>query len=105
MTAWIQYSRTRKINILTELMEDASPIVRSLTAETIGMKKNRELTPYLLAHLSDQSQEVLEQVITAIGRLGDPVAEKPLTELLSHPTPRVRGLAALALGELDVSED
>ena len=91
--------------VLIELLEDQSTVVRALAAETIGLKGARKLVPYLLAHLSEPNREVLEQVLTALGKLGDPLAEKPLIEMLNHPEPRVRGLAALALGELEPPGD
>ena len=90
-------------NILTELLEDESPLVRSLAAETIGMRRDRSMVPYLLAHLGEKAQEVLEQVILALGKIGDPVAEKPLIEMLRQPEPRIRGLVLLALGDLEFS--
>lgn len=89
---------------LTDLLEDQSPLVRALAAETVGMKGDRSMVPYLLAHLGETEQEVLEQVVHALGKLGDPVAEKPLIEMLRHPEPRIRGLVLLALGDLDFPE-
>jgi HEAT repeat protein len=100
-----QRNEMQTFEILVELLEDQSIVVRALAAETIGLKGARKLVPYLLAHLSENNKEVLEQVLTALGKLGDPLAEKPLIEMLNHPEPWVRGLAALALGDLEPPGD
>ena len=100
-----QRNEMQTFEVLIELLEDQSTVIRALAAETIGLKGARKLVPYLLAHLSEKNNEVLEQVLSALGKLGDPLAEKPLMEMINHPEPRIRGLAALALGDLEPPGD
>lgn len=90
----------RTIKYLVESLEDQSFTVREIVVETLARLKDRKVTPFLVAQLGSPHEEYLEKVVTALGELGDPRAEGPLTKLTRHKNPKVRGLAAIALGGL-----
>ena len=58
----------------------------------------------LLATLDDSKWHVVARALTALGRLGDPSAIKPLCRAMSHGHPLVRKAAMAALVQLSPSE-
>jgi len=52
----------------------------------------------------DKAEAIQLRAILAVGRIGDVRAVSPLTSLLTNGTPKVREMAAFALGEIESSQ-
>lgn len=93
----------RAVKYLVEALEDTSFTVRGIVADTLGKMKDRKVVPFLISQLGAPADSYVEKVIRALGDLGDPRAEGPLTRFTEHDNPKLRGLAAIALGMLSVT--
>src|SRR5882762_10070878 len=51
--------------------------------------------------LGSSSDKTRLSAVLALAKLGEPKVEKPLIHALHDPNPRVRGVAAVALGRLE----
>jgi HEAT repeat protein len=70
--------------------------------QALGNFQDKRLADTFLAMLSGDDAKILKRVAVAIGRIGDPRAERPLLKLLDHPDAGVREAAAEALGAVEV---
>jgi HEAT repeat protein len=95
----------RTIKYLVEALEDESYSVREVAVETLAKLRDRKVTPFLIAQLGSPREDYVEKVVTALGELGDARAEGPISKLTRHKNPKIRGLAAIALGSLAFSEE
>lgn len=87
---------------IVPLLKDPSPAVRSQAVEILGNFHDARLVSYLTEVLKERDVELMLLALRSLGRVGAPEGEKALLHFLSHPEPRVRREAALALGELDL---
>jgi TonB family protein len=83
--------------LLTDL-KAAEPDKRRAAADELGMLRNREAVPPLVAALADKEATVREAAAFALGQITDPRAVAPLTKVLADKEAEVRASVAFALG-------
>jgi HEAT repeat protein len=89
------------IDPLFPLLEAADPHARAAAATALAQLGARQALPRLremAAH--DEESFVRSWVVAALGEIGDPSDVDLILPFLSDPSARVRGAAALALGQL-----
>jgi HEAT repeat protein len=90
---------------LVAALEDDGVLVRWSAAWALGWRQEREAVPKLLERLDEEdSWEVREACIRALGAITDPQAVHPLLGLLVDQPAEVRAAAASALGALGAVE-
>jgi len=89
---------------IVPLLKDPSPAVRSQAVEVLGNFHDARLVSYLAEVLKERDVDLMLLALRSLGQVGAPEGEKVLVHFLTHPEPRVRREAALALGELDLPE-
>lgn len=72
----------------------------ALAAQALGNSGDSRAVKLLLAALPASTLRFRNEIITSLGKLGDPVAIDPLIKELDHKVPEKRYTAALALGQL-----
>lgn len=86
--------------LMNALQHHKNPAVRSGAAETLGLMGDSATVVALLNALSDPDDRVRQEVVTALGALGDPIALQPLMDILEsteHKGIRRRAIVALGL--------
>jgi len=84
------------------LLQDQSPFVRRMAAESLGLAGGRAAGGALLRALDEKVAAVLASVLRALGRCGvdSPDAMAAMVDALGHSDPRVCEAALLALWDL-----
>jgi len=79
--------------------------MQTAVVRALGELKNPQATPFLLPLLADGQHHLAKvDIITALGRLGDPRAIQPLRDLLTNASAEIRQSAVQALGRLQAIE-
>lgn len=95
------YSPARLRSIITRGLDDPNLGVRSVAAATAGRAKLKGVAQPLHGLEMDSSPYVRASAIGALARLGEPVDQSPLAEmLLRDPSPKIRSHAAFTIGEV-----
>ncbi len=93
------------VPVLAQAMSDRDPCVARTGARLLGRMEHDRANDRLLAALRDTSSQVREMAALGLGVAEPDGALAPLIEVLSgDPGPRVRVMAAWALGELENPE-
>jgi HEAT repeat protein len=82
---------------------DANPTVRVKSIDVIGDNRVRAGVPLLVQQLfmRDTTLATKQHILAALGKIGDPVATKPILDFLARDVdPSVRGSAVYALGDI-----
>jgi hypothetical protein len=76
-------------------------VLAVLAAPRIALAQDEDRIAALTRMLASSSDKTRLSAVLALAKLGEPRVEKPLIYALRDPSPRVRGVAAVALGRLD----
>jgi HEAT repeat protein len=94
---------SKAFEFLIQAIGDKDVRVRVKAIEALADMKATVATPVLVQHLFLVSTEtpMKQRILAALGKIGDPVAARPITELLRRDLdPATRGTAIFALGEI-----
>ena len=86
--------------VLPRMLADTNPGVRAVAAKVAGRTKQTQCAAQLTALTGDSVTFVRAAAIYALVRLGQPVDQTPLAQMLFSPDPVVRAEAAYFIGEI-----
>ena len=86
---------TRKV--IADKLRHPSPRVRAMALMALGEKKSKKSVGEIIHCLSDDDDTVRAAAAEALGRIGEPVEDDSLEQLLDDPSSAVRVEAAVAL--------
>jgi HEAT repeat protein len=98
-----QSDNPRAVTYLLKAMGDADLRVQSRAIDYLGSHRASDATPLLVQKLflKDIPKALRQHVLTALGRIGDPSASRPIVDYLSREGNKdVRGTGIYALGEI-----
>jgi len=91
------------INYLLKALGDSDLRVQARAIDYLGARRSTDATPLLVQKLflTGAPGPLRQRVLTALGRIGDPAASRPILDFLAQePDADVRGTAIYALGEI-----
>ena len=80
------------------------PRVRQYLALAMGKTERKEYTEPLISALKEEKEENLPALIYGLGMLKDEGAIEPLSLFMEHTNPKIRSLAAVAIGNTGSSK-
>jgi HEAT repeat protein len=86
--------------LLLRLSEDVAGVVQIAAIGSLSQRRDEEILPVLLKHLSSEDRDVKKAAVTALGAFGDPSAVENITPFLEDPHWALRATAASAVGNL-----
>ena len=86
--------------ILPRMLADTNPGVRAVSAKVAGRTKLTQVAGQLTALTGDSVTFVRAAAIYALVRMGQPIDQTPLAQMLFSPDPVVRAEAAFFIGEI-----
>ncbi len=93
-----------KLSIYIDLLKSSDPAVRKRAAETLGNTKDTKAVNPLIDALNDKDQDVLSNIIEALGLIGDIRAIEAIRNIYSNSTNQnVKNKAFESLKTLDES--
>jgi HEAT repeat protein len=98
-----QSDSPRAVTYLLKAMGDTDLRVQSRAIDFLGSHRASDATPLLVQKLflKDIPKTLRQHVLTALGRIGDPSASRPIVDYLSQEGNKdVRGTGIYALGEI-----
>lgn len=97
--------KSRRVDVLTPLLEDKSAGVRKEAARALGLSGNAAMSkPLLAAAKKEQEPEVRAELLVAAGRAGDAKQAPALKEFLASDSESTRFAAAKGLCSLGAPE-
>jgi HEAT repeat protein len=99
-------SKLREIEeLLLKVTQGNDPAaIRRSALESLGYSSREEVDPLIKAAYNSGDMDWIVSAICAMGRSGNEIWEKPVLKMLSNTHPSLRGEAARAAGELELSE-
>jgi HEAT repeat protein len=98
---------SKAFEFLIQAIGDTDVRVRVKAIEALADMKATVATPVLVQHLFLVTTEtpMKQRILAALGKIGDPAAARPITELLQRDLdPATRGTAIYALGDIGSTE-
>ncbi len=98
-----QSDSPKAVTYLLKAMGDADLRVQLRAIDYLGSHRASDATPLLVQklYLKGSPDGLRQHVLTALGRIGDPSASRPIVDFLSQEdNAAVRGTAIYALGEI-----
>jgi HEAT repeat protein len=96
-------SDSKAINYLLKAIDDGDPRVQAKAIDFLGSRRAMEASPMLVQKLflAGASDGLRQRALTALGKIGDTSASRPILDYLGREkNAEVRGTAIYALGEL-----
>jgi bilin biosynthesis protein len=87
--------------LLVSALTDASNIIRTEAAASLGQVNYPPAIPHLILALRDRDGEVRKSAVSSLGKTGDRTAIEPLKAVLDDEMQPVRLLAKLAISKLE----
>ncbi|MET0153998.1 MAG: HEAT repeat domain-containing protein [Candidatus Binatia bacterium] len=91
------------VTYLLKAMGDRDLRVQARAIDYLGAHRASDATPLLVQklYLKGAPDGLRQHVLTALGRIGDPTASRPILDFLSQEAnPKLRGTGIYALGEI-----
>src|SRR5262245_35408650 len=91
------------VNYLLKALGDSDLRIQARAIDYLGARRSADATPLLIQRpgLAGRPNAWRQRVLTALGRIGDPSASRPILDFLGQePNADVRGTGIYALGEI-----